>query len=85
MGCDGMLEWNLRVLPEEVHSTLFTVLWLCRTAGDEWASMSLFSTGNVPPSDYVGFIGRSPALEGNHTYFPFPVWPNLEPRNHTMT
>jgi hypothetical protein len=35
MGCDGLREWNLRVLPEEVHSTLVTVLWLCRTSGDK--------------------------------------------------
>jgi hypothetical protein len=85
MGCDGLGEWKLRVLPEEVHSTLFTVLWLCRTSGDAWASMTLFSTGDVPLGDYLGFIGRSPSLEGNHTYFPFPLWPNLDPKVHTMT
>ncbi len=85
MGCDGIREWKLIVPAEEVLSTLLTALWLCRTAGDKFATMSLCSTDNVPYDDYVGFIGRSPALEVNHTYFPFPIWPNLQPRNHTMT
>jgi hypothetical protein len=73
MGCDGLREWQLRVKAEEVHSTLFTVLWLCRVSGDEYATMSHRSTDDVPGDDYVGFIGRSPALEVNHKYFPFPI------------
>jgi hypothetical protein len=87
MGCDGLREWKLRVLPEEVHSTLVTVLWLCRTSGGIWASMTLFCCSDVPPAldDYVGFIGHSPSKEVNHSYFPFPMWPNLEPRLHSMT
>jgi hypothetical protein len=85
MGCDGLREWNMRVKAEEVHSTLFTALWLCRISGDPYASMSLQSNDNVAEDNYVGFIGRSPDLEVNHSFFPFPVWPNLQPRNHTMT
>jgi hypothetical protein len=85
MGCDGLREWNMRVKAEEVHSTLFTALWLCRISGDPYASMSLHSNDNVAEDDYVGFIGRSPDLEVNHSFFPFPIWPNLQPRNHTMT
>jgi hypothetical protein len=85
LGCDGMREWNLRVNAEEVLSTLLTAFWLCRVAGDDFATMSLCSTDNVPYDDFVGFIGRSPSLEVNYTFFPFPIWPNLSPRNHTMT
>ncbi len=90
MGCDGLREWKLRVLPEEVHSTLMTVLWLCRTSGDSRAAMCLFSVSDsdddqVPFGDYIGFIGHSPSMEVNHTYFPFPLWPNLDPRLHLMS
>jgi hypothetical protein len=86
-GCDGIREWHLQVLLEEVLSTLLTVLWLCRTSGDKWAAMTLFSTSDSPPAitDYVGFIGHSPTMEVNHTYFPFPMWPNTQPDKHSIT
>jgi hypothetical protein len=85
-GCDGIREWHLQVLPEEVLSTLLTVLWLCRTSGDKWAAMTLFSHDSPAViSDYVGFIGHSPTLEVNHTYFPFPMWPNTQPNMHHIT
>ena len=87
MGCDGLREWQLTVPANEVHSTLVTVLWLCRTSGDAWACMSLLCLGENPPAldDYIGFVGLSPTKELNHSYFPFPMWPNLEPRKHALT
>jgi hypothetical protein len=44
LGCDGMREWKLRVNAEEVLSTLLTALWLCKVAGDDFATMSLWTT-----------------------------------------
>jgi hypothetical protein len=85
MGCDGLREWNMRVKAEEVHSTLFTALWLCRISGDPYATMSLHRKDNVPDDEFLGFIGRSFDLEFNHSFFPFPIWPNLQLRNNTMT
>jgi hypothetical protein len=85
MSCEGMREWELRVRAEEVHSTMITVIWICRTSGDIHASLSLDSTDNVDDNTYIGFIGRTPHLEVNHSWFPFPIWPNLQPRFHSLS
>jgi hypothetical protein len=64
---------------------MITVIWICRTSGDIHASLSLDSTDNVDESAYIGFIGRTPHLEVNQSWFPFPIWPNHQPRNHSLS
>jgi hypothetical protein len=80
-----MREWKLLVRAEEVHSTLTSVIWICRASGDTYASLTIDSTDSVDESAYRGFIGDSPHLEVNHSWYPFPIWSNLKPKNHSLS
>jgi hypothetical protein len=83
-GWDGMREWKLLVRAKEVHITLTSVIWICGASGDEYASLTIDSTDNVDDRAYKGFIGDTPHLEVNHSLYPFPIWPNFKPKNHSL-
>jgi hypothetical protein len=50
--CDGMREWKLRVLAQEVRETMVMVCWICRALGDPWASLTLENTDNIDETVY---------------------------------
>jgi hypothetical protein len=80
--CDGMREWKLRVLAQEVKDTMVTAIWICRAPRDPWASLKLGSTTWIDPNVFRGFLGSTGPLEVNHALNPFPRWPNLKPMQH---